>query len=458
MYVEFTGNYTPQHYGFQKILKSFGSEKWRTNWTLEIMYRLFYSFIGIVFRIGLLPFFRVEVDGIESYSESASSMIVTNHKRDLDSILVASVFYYRNGYLRPGEQISFMGDENLFQPGFLGDWLNKSKLLQSTLKSVSVGPILKKLNAYPIGKLEFNSLPIHEVLRIIEKKNGSCPLTEVLERETLKALAKKLPDHPSELTIANYFSQQGYPRRKIKLTEIKRPYRRLIKQKKVSSVKEQLKRFVKLLDEGGILYITPEGQLSEDGSLGSLRDSLHILIEETKSTATIIPTNITYDFMTDEKPTIFVKIGSEIRGLAKIDRKARTKKLRKALLQLTTVTMGQLGSRRLIKRADKNRFQIPKKQLCEQVLTDLEKLNDQDILLDARLRNPQEAGERWEKFLNYCFNKGILRNVSNKPNILIIDKDLGFNKKEIDRGYRRDPVRYSANELKALEKINLVKL
>ncbi len=66
------------------------------------MYRVFYTLIGVLFRLGLLPFFRVTIGGMENYSQAPSSMIVTNHKRDLDSILVASAFYFRNGYLRPG--------------------------------------------------------------------------------------------------------------------------------------------------------------------------------------------------------------------------------------------------------------------------------------------------------------------------------------------------------------------
>ncbi len=420
------------------------------------MYKFFYTLIGIIFRLGLLPFFRVTIEGTENYSESPSSMIVTNHKRDLDSILVASVFYFRNGYLRPGEQIAFMGDENLFQPGFLGDWLDKSRVLKNALKSVSVGSILKKLGAYPIGKLEFNSLPVYEVLKIIESENGSCPLAEVLEKRTSKSLTKSFSKALSEPTIADYFKQQGYPRKTLTLREIKKPYRKLIKQKKVEEVKKQLRTFVKLLDEEGILYITPEGRLSEDGALGSLRDSLHILVEDTESGITVVPTNVTYDFMTSNKPTIFVRIGSEIRGLSNLDRKARTERIRKAILGLTTVTMGQLGSRQLVKSARENRFQVSAEKLRSQAWRDLAKLTDRGVMVDKRLKDPQQAIKRWEGFRNYCINKEILQVDQSSQNLLIIDPQLGFNRREIDRGYRKDPVRYSANELEALEEAGLV--
>lgn len=422
---------------------------------------LVYNLIGLTFRIGIKPFFDLQVDGMEHYSESPSSLIVANHKRDLDSVLIASVFYYYEGFLNPPTPVSFMGDENLFQPGFLADWIKGPKLLKKVLQPLSLNYVLQWLNAYPIGKLNFRSVPVHEALRIIQKEDNDPELREVIEEEGLKRLLEDTSFGSPYMRISEFFGKEGYPRKKIKSSYFKSEFRRAVKQTKLGAVKEQLGKFIELLNEGAILYITPEGRLSQNGMLGQLKDSLLILIDEAETEVVVVPTSITYDFLTDGKTKIFVQAGEEMNGLDQLDRKEKSRRLRRKILGLTTINLGQLASYHLVEAHKIGRDKIGEKELQDQVIDTLEFFKETQFNVDDRLSERKGVDKRWESFINYCRRRGVFdveANRGRKERTLNLDSDLGYDTETPPRGFRRDPVNYSANELKGLEKVGLIEL
>ncbi|MFW6421481.1 MAG: hypothetical protein ACOCZX_01475 [Candidatus Bipolaricaulota bacterium] len=423
----------------------------------------FYRLIGILFRAGLRPFYDVEVKGLGNYSETPSTLIVANHKRDLDSILLASLFHFHRDLLRPGKPISFMGSKSLFEPGFLGTWLNAPEFVRKILVFIPLDRILRGLNAYPIGNLEFRSIPTHEALRLIAKRDGNCKIREIITEDSMDRVADRLSLETPEMRIKDYLDQKAYPRKKIKLQWLRKPYRKTLKRNTLELVKAQLGTFVKLLNEGGILYITPEGQLSTNGLLGPLKDSLLILIEETDPTITVTPTNITYDFMTAGKARIFVNVGEEMKDFSGLSQKQKKKSIRRSILELTTVTMSQLGSNQLVRLVENETLRISEDSLQERVLEKLECLKDEDLFFDERLLDTRKAARRWELFLEYCLREEILTPESGGK--LAIDPELGYDSSASDRlnrderiGYKQDPVRYCNNELSALSQIDLVSL
>ncbi len=422
---------------------------------------LAYNLIGLTFRLGIKPFFDLQIDGMEHYSESPSSLIVANHKRDLDSVLIASVFYYHEGFLNPSTPVSFMGDENLFQPGFLADWIKGPKLLKKVLQPLSLNHVLQWLNAYPIGKLDFHSVPVHEALRIIQEEDDDPELREVIEEEALNKLLEDTSFGSPYMRISEFFEKEGYPRKKIRSSYFKSEFRKAVKQTKLGAVKEQLGKFIELLNEGAILYITPEGRLSQDGMLGQLKDSLLILIDEAESEVVVVPTNITYDFLTDRKTKIFVQAGEEMRGLDRLDRKEKSKKLRRTILGLTTINLGQIASYYLVKARETGRDKIDEKELRGRVNDTLEFFKESKFNVDDRLSELEGVEKRWESFINYCRKRNVLTVEGNRRvggRVLELESDLGYNRETAPRGYRRDPVNYCANELKGLEKVGLIEL
>ncbi|MFP4202422.1 MAG: hypothetical protein ACLFO4_02580 [Candidatus Acetothermia bacterium] len=418
-----------------------------------------YNLIGLTLRLGIKPFFDLQVDGLENYSETPSSLIVANHKRDLDSVLIASVFFYHEGYLRPATPVSFMGDENLFQPGFLADWIKGPTLLKKALQPVSLNGILQRLNAYPIGKLDFHSVPVHEALRIIQDEDDDPRLSEVIEEEPLKEMLEDTSFGSPEMRISEFFEKEGYPRKKVKSGYFEPEYRQAVKKTKLRAVKKQLDKFIELLNEGAILYITPEGRLSRNGALGKLKDSLLILVDEVEAGVVVVPTNITYDFTRKGRTKIFVQVGEERRGLEELDREEKSRTLRKNILSLTTINLGQLASYKLVKAKESGREKISEEEVHRESRNYLEKFQEAGFNLDDDLSDRKGFEARWRSFLGYCERRGVLEpEESGRGDILILDPDLGYRKNTAPRGYLRDPIKYSANEIRALEKVGLIEL
>lgn len=423
---------------------------------------LLYNLIGISFRLGIKPYFDLQVDGLENYSETPSSLVVANHKRDLDSVLIATVLYYYNGFFSPATPISFMADENLFQPGFLGNWIKGPKLLKKILQPVSLGFILHKLHAYPIGKLDFHSVPVHDALRIIQEEDNDPQLREVIKKEPLEKLLENSSFGSPYMRISEFFEREGYPRRKISSRHFKSEFRKAVKKSKLGAVKGQLTKFIELLNEGAILYITPEGGLSKDGTLGPLKDSLLILIEEADPEVTVVPTNITYDFMKEGKTRIFVNLGQEIKGLDELEKKEKREKLRETILGLTTINFGQLASYHLVETKEAGTERISEQDFLEQVINNLEKFDREGFNIDDCLSSQEGISERWESYIGYCQKRRILTDIRDcgqkNDRVFTLSPELGYDSNEIARGYKRNPVNYCANEIRGLEKVGLISL
>jgi len=423
---------------------------------------LLYNLIGGIFRLGIKPYFDLQVDGLDNYSESPSSLVVANHKRDLDSVLIATVLYYHDGILPPSTPISFMADENLFQPGFLGNWIKGPGLMKKALQPLSLSYILRRLHAHPIGKLDFHSVPVHDALRIIRENDDDHELREILKEEALDNLFEESSFGSPDMTISEFFEREGYPRKKVDSRNFKSEFRKAVKKSKLGAVKDQLGKFVQLLNDGAILYITPEGTLTKNGMLGPLKDSLLILIDEADEDVTVVPTNITYDFTKPDKTKIFVNIGEEMTGLEELSRKRKSNRLREAILGLTTVNLGQVASYRIKAAEEAGEEKIKLDEFREEVIEDLECLDRRGYNMDDQLSDGEGIERRWGSFVEYCLDRGVLeRNQDGRrgnDETLSLSPDLGYDRDRIPRGYRRDPVNYCANEIKALERVGLISL
>lgn len=423
---------------------------------------LLYNLIGIFLRLGIKPYFDLQVDGLDNYSETPSSLVVANHKRDLDSVLIASILYYHNGFLPPSTPISFMAAENLFQPGFLANWIKGPKLLKKVLQPVSLNYILRKLHARPIGKLDFHSVPVHDALRIIKESDDDYELREIIKEEALKNLLEESSFGSPDMTISEFFEREGYPRKKVDSRNFKSEFRKAVKKSKLGAVKDQLGQFVQLLNDGAILYITPEGTLTQNGMLGPLKDSLLILIDEADPDVTVVPTNITYDFTNTGKTRIFVNLGEEMRGLEEFDRQERSARLRRTILGLTTINLGQLASYQLKSANEAGQDKINLVEIHDKVLKNLEYFERQGFNLDDQLSDRDGIEQRWRSFVDYCLERGVLEKEGSgeyhENDDLTLSPELGYDRTEMPRGYRRDPINYCANEIVALDKIGLINL
>ena len=116
------------------------------------------SLVGSAFRallataFGIVPRLThdVVVSGLEHFSGHRPTIIICNHKRDLDTVVLMSVMFFARRDIRRGGPFSIGLADKFFQPGFLGRYW-RWPLLGQVMGRVDLRPVLRLLNAYPIG-------------------------------------------------------------------------------------------------------------------------------------------------------------------------------------------------------------------------------------------------------------------------------------------------------------------
>ncbi len=98
-------------------------------------------------------FMDVQVEGRQHVSRHHPTLIVSNHKRDLDSMILASVCYLARGVTRPNRNLAYAIREDILWPNFLAEYGNLPPLLKATVGRLKLGPIITLLKGYPIGYL-----------------------------------------------------------------------------------------------------------------------------------------------------------------------------------------------------------------------------------------------------------------------------------------------------------------
>ena len=92
----------------------------------------------------------VVVYGRENIGAHHPTILISNHKRDLDSLVLQGIVYFGRGVSHPNRRLAFALREDAFWPGFLGAYLGRWRWLLSRL---DVSPHMHLLKAFPMGHL-----------------------------------------------------------------------------------------------------------------------------------------------------------------------------------------------------------------------------------------------------------------------------------------------------------------
>ncbi|MHB8620122.1 MAG: lysophospholipid acyltransferase family protein [Chloroflexota bacterium] len=95
----------------------------------------------------------VVISGREHVGDHHPTIIVANHKRDLDSLVMAGVAYFARGISRPDRNLIFGLREDVFWPGFLADYLGWPWPFRPLLKRLDVSSAVSFIKSYPVGML-----------------------------------------------------------------------------------------------------------------------------------------------------------------------------------------------------------------------------------------------------------------------------------------------------------------
>ena len=426
---------------------------------------LFYWSVGNLVYWGFHVGMRVECYGLaEHYGPPAPATLVLGaHKRDWDPIMFAAYGYYHRGWLAPdsARRHAFAGRADVWEPGFLAiviGYKNWPLWMQRLLDHVSFAPIANRMRGYPI--LRVPEYTLREYLRSVLKDEGNVPLSEVLSEETIRSVARvderlrRRGGHPSTGQRPQRLSDiLGWEYRLITSRRVHAGYlaagryERLREQMR-ALVDQQLEALARAMDSGDTLWFAPEGAVTLDGKIMRLRGGLQTLLARARPDVRVLPSTVTYDFMTSQRRMIAcLAVGPELTGLRDLDRAELAQRVAPALARQITVTMSQLGSARLLAHLAEQRPQFqPEKELLilaaeARRLASLGAWVQRDLLTERGLRH------RLRAFLAYAVKQQVLIPQHDGGYLIAANKLQGIRSST----FWENPVRYCANELNALE-------
>lgn len=426
---------------------------------------LFYWLIGNLVYWGFHLGMRVELYGMaEHYGpRTPATLVIGAHKRDWDPILFAAYSYYHRGWLAPdGRRIAFAGRSDIWERGFLATvigYKNWPRWMQRLLDKTNFTPIANRMRGYPILRLPEYSL--RHYLRSVLKEEGDLLLSDVLSEDTLVAFARRdeklhqrkrarkrqtlRPLHLSEVLGWEY---RPLTARRIHTAYLAAGRYERLRERLRAQVDQQLEALARAMDRGDTLWFAPEGAVTLDGKVMRLRGGLQTLLARARSDLRCLPSNVTYDFMTNRRRIIAcMGVGPALADLRALDHAALAQQVSTALARQSVVTMSQLASKRLLAHLDELDFQLRAEEELELLAAEAHRLAGLGAWVQRDLLSERGLRRRWRAFLAYAQAQQILI-PDGTGSYLISSRKI---QNTHSSTFWENPVRYSANELAALE-------
>ena len=427
---------------------------------------LFYMSVGNLvywsFHVGM----RVELYGMaEHYGPPAPATLVLGaHKRDWDPIMFAAYAYYHRGWLAPDSwrRHAFAGRSDVWEPGFLATvigYKNWPLWMQWLLDHVSFAPIANLMRGHPI--LRIPEYTLRQYLRSVLQDEGDLPLSDVLSEETARSVARvdeRLRRREKARARANTSPQRisdilGWEYRLISNRRIHAGYLAAgrydwLREHLRALVDQQLETLARAMDSGDTLWFAPEGAVTLDGKVMRLRGGLQTLLARARPDVRVLPSTVTYDFMTDQRRMIAcLAVGPELKGLRDLDRSDLSQRVSTALARQIVVTMSQLGSTRLLEHLAEQRLQFQPEAELLILAAEVRRLVGLGAWVQRDLLSEPGLRRRLRAFLAYAIKQRLLIPEDDGSYLIAANKLQGIRSST----FWENPVRYCANELSALE-------
>lgn len=399
--------------------------------------------LGLAFYAGTRLLTEVHTSGLEHFRQEPSTLLVINHKRDLDVVVAAPHVYFHRRLRRPRRLPHFVAREDMFLPGFLGSYPDFPRWARRLLCPVNLAPVLRRLGAAPIRR--FPERTLRELLLELGDVYGDASMASLFAPEALDrwpAWAARAPVR----AIARR-CDLAWLRGPARLVLLNPDVRSRVIDRQRETVTHQLDHFVRVLDAGGVVYLAPEGVLSSDGRLGRLREALDYLVENARVPPRILPLGISYDFMATGRLCVHLAAGPFFEGLAGLPPDRRTAAIRRTLASLVTITTSQVAGATVwefVQRRVRDGWTVDHRALAGEVLRRARRLIDQGVRVDPRVADDGWFARRWNRLIAFGQRRGLWRHegvkITLNPQALLAP----------GRGYRENPVRYAARELESV--------
>jgi len=282
----------------------------------EIVGTFFANWLASFFYLLFPLLYDVKVNGLHNYTASPSTLITINHRRDLDIIITAPILHLRKTLFKNDLRPYFIARDDLFDPGFLSAHFFIPRLLGKSIHKFNIANIMHALRAHPISHLvRKRTAPL---LRDVIRTVGDLKLKDVIRQDKLGELVKIADEkHRADLNELSVSDLLGYDYCALHqcfsdVGILQEGLSQKVRKYSLNAIVKQLQVFARILDEGGVCLLAPEGHLSPDGRFWPVKSGLYRLLRMTKEEVRILPINTTYDFMTRGRMKINVSIGKEI--------------------------------------------------------------------------------------------------------------------------------------------------
>lgn len=251
------------------------------------------------FDLVIRRLYRIDAHYPPDYHLAPGTLVVSNHRRDIDVPLLASVLCRRSG-LRPEQPLPFFaGREDLFRRDFLSEYLHAwPRPLQLALGRIPLAWLFRAMRVEPIRRVrEFSLTEAFSQLRNPDDTAHWLNGRGRLERMN---------------GTRNNPGRHGKPmeRRPWGLRRLRGEARQALDPEFRATVATQLERFVTLLDAGRIVYLAPEGANSRDGRLGRIRAGAWELVQRAAVTPPILPLALSYDALRAGRLRAVIRMGT----------------------------------------------------------------------------------------------------------------------------------------------------
>jgi 1-acyl-sn-glycerol-3-phosphate acyltransferase len=352
--------------------------------------------------------YDIKTRGRENYTQSPSTLVVYNHRRDADTPIIGNVLFGRHSLFSRTPRPTFVAREDLFRPHFLSSYLeNWPSPLRALLSPLGLRPFLWALQAYPMRRIQERTLG--EVLEDVHHLFGDLPLEDVLKPDWVERFARLAPAG-SHLTVKQALEDRFRPllRQGYGLTKLTRGRFRAIKPHERATIDRHLQLFVKLLERGETLQLAPEGAVSKDGGFARIRAGLHVLLNRPRTLVRVLPVGITYDFMTCGRSTVFVNIGHEMTNLRGLKPSEASAQVAKAIWAQSTITASQLASQLLSIIRNRGGHTVTEAELVQYVAEEAQRWAVDGLYVDPRLLVTSEREKRMAEYIEHCVQSGEL--------------------------------------------------
>ncbi|MDR7436731.1 MAG: hypothetical protein QN210_12170 [Armatimonadota bacterium] len=399
---------------------------------------LLYYGLGGLFYLVPRVLYEISAPHARRYDHRPATLIVTNHKRDLDSVILPPTLFFNGVW--PKRPIWFAGREDMFWRGFLATFEVVPRPLRRLLYEMDLRAVLGALRILPVRR--FPERTLEEALREVQAVWGDLPAAQVLAAEEARPWIDRYgPDVRLSRLLA--WPHRDAWRRPATLAAFAPPWRPRLSALWRRVVEDQIRALAAVLDAGDVLYLAPEGVISPDGRLHAFRSGFRRILQTVRRPVRVVPACIAYDFMRRGRLRVFIGVGEAM--VAGGDPEEVVARTRRAVAALHTLSCTQVAGGLLWQRLSAGEAAVNLDAFADAVASAARRLAARGLRVDpALLVCPRDRVRTWADFLRgtpYAAVEGDTLRV-----------DPGW-VHHAPPTHWQNPIRYAANEMASVEEI-----